>query len=368
MSEASLDRRLVQAARRGDDAAFAALVDRHYATVLSSCRRMIGDGELARDAAQEAVVRALLGLDRLRDDSRFGAWLIGIGLNVCRGLLVARDRQLSLETHGPTRDGTAPEPVDLVIGGELAARVRAAIAALPPGQRHAVALFYLRGLTHAEAAEELGTRPGAIKTRLHKARGSLRASLLDTYKEYIDMPGETPQLIPMRVAELRRTPGAEPGMQRHVVFLEDDRGRRLPIWIGPAEATALAIALEHVPLPRPGVYQFAAALLAGAGGQLREVRVTELSASVFYASAILSDGTTIDARPSDAITLALVTDVPIHVNASVLEQADRTRAAFADLLQEADAAADNAHVIADEVRVRQAAVTAELYARQHRSD
>ncbi len=334
---------------------------------------MLGDRDMARDAAQEAVLRAMLGLGHLRDDARFGAWLIGIGLNVCRGLLARPTRpEISLDSvwgeGGPNEPAAdLSDAVDAVASHELAARVRLAIAQLPVRQREAVALFYLGGLTQAEIADGLGTRPGAIKTRLHKARRSLRVSLLDTYKEYIDMTDEAARLIQMHVAELRRTATAEPGTERHIVFLEDDGGRRLPIWIGSAEATALAVILEDVQLPRPGVYQFAEALLAGAGGGLREVRITELTDSVFYAQAILSDGTSIDARPSDALTLGLLADAPIYVAAPVLEQSDRTRAAFSDLIEQADAAADDAHVIAEEVKARHAANMAELAARRNRT-
>jgi hypothetical protein len=116
-----------------------------------------------------------------------------------------------------------------------------------------------------------------------------------------------------------------------------------------------ALILEQVELPRPGVYQFAASLLAGAGGRLREVRVTELTDSIFYAQAILSDKTSIDARPSDALTLALVADVPIYVAASVLKRADETSAAHSDLIKEANAAVDDARVIADEAKAVHAA-------------
>lgn len=181
------------------------------------------------------------------------------------------------------------------------------------------------------------------------------------------MTDQTAQLIPMHIAELRRAPAPSPGDERHIVFLQDDGDRRLPIWIGPAEATALAVILEDVQLPRPGVYQFAASLLASAGGRLREVRVTELTSSTFYAQAILADGTSVDARPSDALTLALVTGVPIYVAAGVLEQSDRNRAAFSDLLKEADAATDDAHVIAEEVKARYAATAAELATRESRN-
>ena len=346
----------VKAARSGDGAAFARLIKRHYPALLTGCERMLNDRDAARDAAQEATLRAMLGLGRLRDDTRFGAWLVGIGLNVCRGLLVGRWRQVSLDAllesghlAEPSAEGT--EPADLIAAEELAVRVRGAIAALPAGQREAVALFYIEGLTQAEAAAEIGARPGAVKTRLHKARRTLRASLHDTYEEYLDMTdGPSTQMIAMHVAELRRTPTGE----RHIVFLQDDLGRRLPIWIGQPEATAMALILEKVQLPRPGVYQFTASLLAGAGARLREVRVTELTESTFYAQAILSDDTSIDARPSDAITLALITDTPIYVAAGVLTRADETREAYRGLITEADAAVDDAQVIADEAKARYA--------------
>lgn len=326
---------------------------------------MLGDSDLARDAAQEACLRAMLGIDHLRDDTRFGAWLVGIGLNVCRGLLASARRQISYDAMRDS--GRLPEPVaegappaELIATRELGRRVRAAIAGLPAGQRRAATLFYLDGLTQAEAAEELGTRPGAVKTRLHKARRALRTSLKDTYKEYIEMTEHTPELIAMRVAELRRTAPTAEGVERHIVFLEDEHGNRLPIWIGQAEATAMALILEQVQLPRPGVYQFAASLLAGAGGRLREVRVSELTDSIFYAQAVLSDDTSIDARPSDALTLALVNDAPIYVDARVLERAEQTASEHSDLVQEAEQATDDARVIVAEAQAAHAASMARL--------
>lgn len=353
------DEQLVEAARAGDSAAFGVLVGRHYPVLLASCHRMLRDPEVARDAAQEATLRAMLGLGQLREGTRFGSWLVGIGLNVCRGLLTRRHRQLSFETpSGEGRSAVPPadrtDPAEYVDAAELARRVREAIAALPSGQREAAALFYIGGLTHAEAAIELGTRPAAVKTRLHKARRTLRRSLHDTYKEYIAMTEQTPHLIPMRVAELRRAP-SEAGLERHIVFLADDRGRRLPIWIGPPEATWMALVLEEIELPRPGVYQFTASLLAGAGTGLREVRISELTHSTFYAEAILADGTSVDARPSDALTLALVTGAPIYVSAQVLERAELTSAAPQWLIDQANVATDGSRVIAEEVLAARAA-------------
>src|SRR5579862_569628 len=179
MPSEAQDRDLLSYARRGDRTAFSALIARTYPLLLRTCRRALSDADLGRDAAQEAVLIAMLGLDRLRDDERFGAWLIGIGLNVCRAMVKSGARAASLQAlsdNGGLSEPAAskPGPAQQAEDAEFAVRVRAAIAGLPAGQREAVALFYLAGLTHAEIAEELGTQAGAVKTRLHKARASLR--------------------------------------------------------------------------------------------------------------------------------------------------------------------------------------------------
>jgi RNA polymerase sigma factor (sigma-70 family) len=320
------DQQLVCLARLGERVAFATLIERHYPALRSICRRALRDSDLAGDAAQQAVLTAMLGLERLRDDERFGSWLIGIGLNVCRSMLRRRiDRPCGIEAlagadadaHAPTLEG---DPAMAVEVAEIEARVRAAIAGLPRGQQEAVALYYLAGLTQAEIAERLGTAPGAIKTRLHKARRSLRASLNELWKEAYAMPTD---LLPMHVADLRRTSGADPDSIRNIVYLEDDAGsRRLPIWIGPAEAIALAVVLEDVQLPRPWTHQLTAALLQAAGASVREVRIVELTNSVFYARIILTDGAEVDARPSDALTLAVQLGAPIYVDNAVLDRSD----------------------------------------------
>jgi RNA polymerase sigma factor (sigma-70 family) len=356
------DQMLVAEARRGDKRAFARLVERHYSVLLGSARRMLGDAELAREAAQEAVLRAMLGLDRLADPARFGPWLVGIGLNVCRSLLGTRARETGSVDGSCFLDlaGPDPDPAIQAETRELSAGVRAAVAGLPDGQRAAVAWFYLAGLTHAEIAEELGTSPGAVKTRLHKARATLRAPLHHLYEEHIAMPDQTQELIPMRVAELRRTAAPDPQTARHIVFLEDDAGaERLPIWIGAPEANSLAMILDQVELPRPGVYQFAAALLGATGGELREVRIVALTDSVFFAEAMLADGSVVDARPSDALTLALLTGARIQVARAVLDSAAAHRDELRDRYEEAEQAPDDARAIADDVRRRMKAQMAD---------
>jgi bifunctional DNase/RNase len=136
--------------------------------------------------------------------------------------------------------------------------------------------------------------------------------------------------------------------------------RRLPIWIGTPEALSLVAALEEVELPRPGPYHFAQALLAAAGGALREVRISRLDDNVFYAVAVLADGSEVDARPSDALTLALVTGAPIAAEPAVLEESERHTRERPRLFADVSAPADSASVLAEEVRAHLAQVGREL--------
>jgi len=107
-----------------------------------------------------------------------------------------------------------------------------------------------------------------------------------------------------------------------MVLQERDGQRRLPIWIGPAEATALALSLEAQETPRPLTYQLAERLLAAAGSRVAEVRVTRLADPVCYAMVVI-DGPggrhEVDARPSDAVNLALVTGAPVRVSRTLLD-------------------------------------------------
>ncbi len=323
------DADLVVAAWRGEKAAFATLLDRHCATVKALCRRALGDASLAEDAFQEAALQAMLNLDQLHEPRRFGAWLAGIGLNICRRWLRYRSRAIwsweALQGGSPVAEpaDSRPSPEELVEVADLGERVRQAVAELPEGQRAVVLLFYLSGLTQAETAAQLGIDVGAVKTRLHKARRTLRQRLGTLWKEDDVSEQAGTQPIEVRILDVRRVPNDAGKPPQHVVVLEEVGGvRRLPIWIGPAEAESLALQLERIQPPRPATYAFAASLLGAAGGRLREVRITRLAGEVFYAIAEVAGAqgvVAVDARPSDVLNLATVVGAPIRVEAAVFE-------------------------------------------------
>ncbi len=216
------DAALVRAARDGDADALPLLLARHRPVLLALCRRSLGDDALAEDAAQEASLQALLHLDRLRQDERFGPWLAGIGLNVARMWLRARARDRwswdALDNasgehvcgESGDRDGALrtlralrlvadsrghDDPEARAAASDLSASVRAAVAALPRGQRAAVRLFYLSGLSYKETAAVLKIEEGAVRTRLHKARGVLRGRLraLGEEEDLIVYDRQTPE-------------------------------------------------------------------------------------------------------------------------------------------------------------------------------
>ena len=325
------DARLVEDALGGDKDAFAALVIRHWATAVALAARVLGTPDLARDAAQEAAVAALVGLDRLRAPARFGAWFCGITLNVARRWA----RQLRTERPAVIGDRAShePGPDERAELAELAATVRGAVAQLADGQRDAVLLFYLQGLTHREVAAELAISVGAVKARLHQARTALTPALVPlasgparpvtrTKEPAMTTTGH-PAWAEVSVTDIRCTEEADPLSRKHVILLtERDGPRRLPIWVGPAEATVLALSLQAVEMPRPMTYQMAAGLLDACDSRVSEVRITRLADQVFYAVVVV-DGPAgqreVDARPSDAVNLALVTGAPILADGTLLD-------------------------------------------------
>jgi RNA polymerase sigma factor (sigma-70 family) len=306
----------------GDREPLAELLLRHWQTAAFLAGRVLGSPDLGCDAAQEAAVAAMTNLDRLRTPASFGAWFCGIALNVARRWR----RQLNAEIPCvvPDQASTLPGPAEAAEIADMARRVRAAIDQLPAGQREAVLLFYLQGLGHLEVAAELGISPGAVKARLHQGRAALAVRLAPMIdgREDQDMTADgAAAWVDAEVSEIRRTQADDPAERKYIMILTERGGERtLPIWIGPTEATALALSLEAAETPRPFTYQLAASMVAAAGSGITEVRITKLVPPIFYACVLVAgqDGPKeVDARPSDAVNLALVSGAPIRIDASV---------------------------------------------------
>jgi uncharacterized protein len=125
-------------------------------------------------------------------------------------------------------------------------------------------------------------------------------------------------VIEVRVAHL----GLDRTTNTPVVILQEREGERvLPIWIGPAEASAIAMELAGVKFARPLTHDLLKQLIVGLGAELRKVIITQVKDNTYYAELHIYRGDTviqIDARPSDSIALALRLKSPIFTSDSLL--------------------------------------------------
>jgi RNA polymerase sigma-70 factor, ECF subfamily len=174
---------LIQSARAGDEDAFARLVMLHADRVYGALRRFgLGEDE-ADEVAQEVFVRAWRGLARFEERSQFSTWLYRIAFN---------EAQRRRSRHVPPRAEADPDGEDPVVavpdspgaGPEAQTLSREfeqildrALAQLPAEWRDAVVLRDIDGLSTAEAAEVVGVRQAAFKSRLHRGRLRLVALL-----------------------------------------------------------------------------------------------------------------------------------------------------------------------------------------------
>ena len=129
-------------------------------------------------------------------------------------------------------------------------------------------------------------------------------------------------MIPVKVEKI----SYHPSSRSYAVLLKDERSDLfLPILIGSFEAQSIALAIEVVDTPRPLTHDLICDLITKVDGKLLAVNISKLNDGVFYASLKLSGdnfGTkTIDARPSDAISIALRLNAQIYVTAEVIEEA-----------------------------------------------
>lgn len=141
------------------------------------------DAQLADDLAQEAVEKALRNAAQVREPSRLKGWLYRILANCFRDHCRATRQHEDLDTFAESVADTGPTPEEAHASGQVTARVRRAVAALPLGQRQVVTLVDLEGCSYAEVGEALQIPIGTVMSRLCRARQALRARLLGAVAE-----------------------------------------------------------------------------------------------------------------------------------------------------------------------------------------
>ena len=170
----------VQEAQQGSDEAFTKLVETYQTPVFNLCYRMLGEPDLAEDAAQETFLRAFQHLHRYDQKRPFATWLLSIAAHYCIDKL--RRRKFSMvsmdaeDEDGNTfelPDTDAPNPEAESIKGQMQVRIQSMLKDLDATDRAAIIMRYWYDYSEIEIAESLRLTVSAVKSRLHRARREL---------------------------------------------------------------------------------------------------------------------------------------------------------------------------------------------------
>ncbi|MDX2177462.1 MAG: sigma-70 family RNA polymerase sigma factor [Candidatus Sumerlaeia bacterium] len=185
--DAAAERRLVEAARRGDRHAYGELVEAHRERLFAAAFALVRNEEDARDLSQDAFVKAYNALDRFDTARPWYPWLYRILRNACLN---------HLKKHGPHRttsldrmadedhmqfEAAADDPVERIQTEQMARHMRQAIGQLKPDFREIILMKHFQEMTYEEIATVLDIPIGTVMSRLFHARKNL-AKLMEPYR------------------------------------------------------------------------------------------------------------------------------------------------------------------------------------------
>ncbi len=194
------DKELAEKAKAGDQSAFEQLVIENQNKVYSLALRLVNDREEAADLAQEAFVKAWQGLSSFQGESSFATWVYRLTTNVCIDHLRKKKRREGVEPSVSLNDEESgwAEPADwksdpqlLLERSERGKALARALARLPDWQRRTLVLRELSGLSYQEIGDALDIDLGTVKSRIARARLSLRKILLED-GNFFDGPPSKP--------------------------------------------------------------------------------------------------------------------------------------------------------------------------------
>ena len=189
--EVALDKVLVARFKKGDEAAFEEMVSRYWDRIYAMVMQLLRNSQDAEEVTQDAFIRAHRGLENFRGDSSFSTWLYQIATNLARNrywywFRRKRDKSVSFDqTVGGDSDMTLAEifqadietPQDIAVTNEFQERVAAAMELLNVKHREVLVLRNVKSLSYEEIANHLEISIGTVKSRIARARESLRDRL-----------------------------------------------------------------------------------------------------------------------------------------------------------------------------------------------
>jgi len=194
--EVAFDRILVDRFKNGDPSAFDEMVSRYWTRIYSMVHQLLRNSEDAEEVTQDAFIRAHRGLANFRGESAFSTWLYQIATNLARNRYWywwRRKRDKSVSFDAPISAGNettladvipadVETPDDITVTQELVSRIGQGMERISGKHREILILRNVKNLSYDEIAAILGISIGTVKSRIARARESLRAKLGEDYK------------------------------------------------------------------------------------------------------------------------------------------------------------------------------------------
>lgn len=219
------DSDLLDAIRAGDGAALSSLLARHAPTVMRFAMKLCRNEADAEDVLQDTLLAAARGARDLRGGAAVSTWLYTVARSFCikkrRKRKHAPDALVALDDAGAEKVASpAATPEEHAVEHEIGAALEHALASLDETAREVIVLRDVEGLSAAEAAEVMGTSVDAVKSRLHRARASLRTALLPIVSPSPTVPSDPacPDIVDVLSHHLEGDIGADAcaAMEAHV--------------------------------------------------------------------------------------------------------------------------------------------------------
>lgn len=181
------ENRLIKKAQKGDSKAFEELMEEHFKKIYNIAYRMTNNPDDASDMTQEVMIKLFRNIGSFKGNSKFSTWVYRVATNTCLDELKKsrRHSHTSLNAEIDTGEGeltvevedTSPTPEQATETKELRDMVAQAIVKLSPEHRTVIVLRDIRGFSYEEIAEILKCGAGTVKSRINRARASLKKVL-----------------------------------------------------------------------------------------------------------------------------------------------------------------------------------------------
>ncbi len=313
------DTELIDRILQGDRNAFDKLIRKYQSACIQKVKRLVKDSNVAHELVQSAYIKAYFCLSNLKDKTLFKFWLLGIVENTVKEYWrKTQQNYLSLETYADYLS----EQDENKDWQHMVETIVTAIKTLPESYQNIVNLFYYDGLRIKEIAEITTMTEETVKVRLHRARKILK-KMLQMHEElhhYHQNLNNTSLMKKIRIADIIISRSNKDYCS--ILLQDEDNTTVFPMVISTDEATTMVMALKNIEMPRPFVFNLVATLMKTNQLYMESVCIHDLVDGIFISTLKLRKGKQwqeLDARPSDAMTLALMFDSPVYISQKILD-------------------------------------------------